>query len=351
MCVNKNLLAFLFFHFFLIHSVFSNIWIVCNQNSEGSHYSSIQSAVEHADLYDTIYVKGSKVNYGNVLLEKPLVLVAEGSLNDDVPVNSAKLTRILLTHNPFLRTVSSGSSIIGFEFPYFSGNRPNILSIPNPRVRIEDITIERNWVWFIEVPSAARNWNFKNNIIRGWVNGRSANAQRHGGFELFYFNNNIINTIKGFDNGKVYIYNNIITGRLKDVVGAEVVNNIFTREVFILENTSECIFRGNISAGAIVSCEECYEYPNRFEGLNKCTGKYNRGSGNLVGVEPGFAYWPNSEVLGGSVFKLNGSSAALRGGINGEQAGIFGGRYPFPEDFFKNQEIDDPFPYFITSIY
>ena len=349
--MNKYLLTFFYLFLFLINPVFSDIWIVCNQNSEGSHYTSIQSAVEHADLYDTIYVKGSKVNYGNVLLEKPLVLIAEGSFNDAMPANSVKLTRILLTHNPYLKTASSGSSIIGFEFPYFSGNKPNILSIPNPRVRIENITIERNWVWFIEIPSAARNWNFRNNIIRGWVNGGVNTALRHGGFELFYFHNNIISTIKGFDNSKVYIYNNIITGRLKDVAGAEVINNIFTREAFILENISECSFRGNLSVGVMVASEDCYEHPNRFEGLNKCTGKYNTGSDNLVGVDPGFAYWPHSEVMGGSVFKLTNGSAAKFVGTSGQEAGIYGGDFPFPEDFFKNQEMYDPFPAFITSIY
>lgn len=349
--MNKYLLTFFYLFFFLINPVFSDIWIVCNQNSEGSHYSSIQSAVEHADVYDTIYVKGSKVNYGNVLLEKPLVLIAEGSFNDAMPANSVKLTRIFLTHNPYLKTVSSGSSIIGFEFPYFSGNKPNIISIPNPRVRIENITIERNWIWFIEIPSAARNWNFKNNIIRGWVNGGSESSQRHGGFELFYFHNNIINTIKGFDNGKVYIYNNVITGRLKNITGAEVVNNIFTRESYILETISKSSFRGNLSVSIIVANEDCYENPNRFEGLNRCTGKYNTGSGNLVGVDPGFAYWPNSDVMGGSVFKLTNGSRAKKAGIRGQEAGIYGGDFPFPENFFKNQEMFDPFPAFITSIY
>lgn len=349
--MNKHLLTFLFINFFFFHAVFSNIWIVCNHRSEGSHYSSIQSAVEHADSNDTIYVRGSEVNYGNVFLEKPLVLVAEGALDDKTPLHSAKLTRILLTHNPYLRTVSSGSSIIGFEFPYFSGNRPNILTIPNPRIRIEDISIERNWVWFIEIPSAAKNWNFVNNIIRGWVNARSGTDQRHGGFEQFYFYNNIINSIKGFDNGSVYIYNNIITGRLQDVYGAKVINNIFTREIYVLDNASECIFKGNISVGAQIASDECYEPTNRFEGLNKCTGKYNKGSGNLVGVKPGFEFWPNPEFLFGSAFKLNSRSAALSIGINGQQSGIFGGLYPFPENAFRNLEMDDPFPTFITSIY
>lgn len=349
--MNKSVLTFLFLFFILVRSGFSDIWIVCNQYSEGSHYSSIQSAIEHAQAHDTIYVKGSKMNYGSVLLEKPLTLIAEGSLNDELPANSVKLTRLLLTHNPYLKTVSSGSSIIGFEFPYFSGNKPNIISIPNPRVRIENITIERNWVWFIEIPSAARNWTFRNNIIRGWVNGGSETSLRHGGFELFHFHNNIINTIKGFENSEVYIYNNVITGRLKNISGAKVYNNIFSRETYVLENVSGCHFRGNVTVSEKLANDECYSQPERFEGMNKCTGEYNTGSGNLVGVDPGFAYWPSTDVMGGSVFKLNNGSPAKSAGIKGQEPGIYGGDFPFPENYFKNQEMYDPFPAFITSVY
>ena len=110
-------------------------------------------------------------------------------------------------------------------------------------------------------------------------------------------------------------------------------------------------FQREFECSVIVASEDCYEHPNRFEGWNKCTGKFNKGSGNLVGVDPGFAYWPNSEVMGGSVFKLTNGSRAKKAGTNGQEVGIYGGDFPFPEGFFKNQEMYDPFPAFITSIY
>ena len=333
----KNLLLFLFSFLLTAQVVASTKWIVCNQRSEGSHYWSVQSAIEHAAPYDTIFVKGSPINYGNVLLEKPLILVAEGSLCDELPGNSAKLTRILLTSNPFRRTISSGSSIIGFEFPFFAGNRPNIITVSGEKTKIEHITIERNWIWFIEIAGEAQNWFFKNNIIRGWVNGGSARPHRVAKSQDFFFHNNVINSIRGFDQGRIHIQNNIITGRLSDISGAEILNNIFTREAFVLENVYGCNFMGNISMGEHLGNADCYRHPGRFESMNTCTGFANSGSDNRVGVDPGFVYWPSNDIMGGSVFKLNGNSAALRAGVNGQQAGIYGGRYPFP--------------FFITSIY
>ena len=351
MIMLKALLFFLFSFLFSVQALFPAKWIVCNQRSEGSHYWSIQTAIEHAAPYDTIFVKGSPVNYGNVLLEKPLVLIAEGSIYGDLPDNSAKLTRVLLTSNPFRRTISSGSSIIGFEFPYFAGNRPNIVTVSDEKTKIHDITIERNWIWFIQVAGKAHNWLFRNNVIRGWVNGGSAGDQRNAVSRDFFFHNNIINSIRGFEDGNIQVHNNIITGRLKDISGAEIYNNIFTRETLVLENVYGCNFRGNIAVSDQLGSADCYQYPGRFESMNTCKGISNSGSGNRAGTDPGFLSWPSSDIMGGSVFKLSGGSVAIRAGVNGQQAGIFGGRYPFPEYTFRNQEIDDPFPSFVTSIY
>jgi hypothetical protein len=349
------MLRFILFFFFLAYLSLQGIasvkWIVCNQRSEGSHYWSIQTAIEHANPYDTIFVKGSPVNYGNVLLEKPLVLVAEGSLYGELPGNSAKLTRILLTSNPFRRTISSGSSIIGFEFPYFAGFKPNIITVSDGRTMIRDITLEKNWIWFIHIKGDAQNWTFRNNIIRGWVHGGSTGEYRNVVIRDFFFHNNIINSIRGFEHGKIELHHNIITGRLMDVSGALIQNNIFTREAHVLENVYGCTFRGNIAVSYELGSADCFQHPGRFESLNTCKGLSNNGSGNRVGVDPGFVYWPSNDIMGGSVFKLRAGSGALTAGINGQQAGIFGGHYPFPENAFRNLEMEDPFPSFITSIY
>ena len=347
----KKLLLFVFSFLFMVQVVTSSKWIVCNQRSEGAHYWSIQSAIEHAAPYDTIFVKGSPINYGNVLIEKPLVLLAEGSLCGELPVNSTKLTRMLLTSNPFRGTISSGSSIIGFEFPYYAGYRPNIVTVSDGKTIIENINIERNWIWFIEITGKARNWSFRNNIIRGWVNGGSASIQANKGSVDFFFYNNIINSIRGFEQGKIHVQNNIITGRLKDISGAEIYNNIFTRETLVLENVYLSNFRGNITISDKLASDNCYQHQDRFESMNTCKGLANTGSDNRVGADPGFVYWPSNDIMGGSVFKLSGGSPAFRAGVNGQQAGIYGGRYPFPENAFRNQEIDDPFPSFVTSIY
>ncbi len=327
------------------------VYTVCNQLGVKRDFSSIQSAVEHASPYDTIFVKGSPMNYGNVLIEKPLVLIGEGFSDEFHTGHTAKITRILLTSNPYKRTISSGTLIKGFEFPYFPGQRPNIITMGTERVKIENITLERNWLWFIEIVGAAENWTIRNNVIRGWVNGGGKSDNSNTGALNFRFQNNILNSLMSFQRGQLSLENNIVLGRLKDVRGAEVINNIFTRDDVLLENVSGSRFQNNISMSTKIGHENCYEHPGRFESRILTNGVANTGSANQTGVDPGFIYWPADDIMGGTVFLLIDNSPARRSGVGGTEAGIFGGRFPFPSKSFLNPEIANPFPTFITSIY
>ncbi len=346
----KNLL---FIFFLLIHyfQCTATIHVVSNQAGAKRDFRSIQSAIEYASSYDTIFVMGSPTNYGNVLLEKPLVLIGEGFSGEIYSGHTAKLTRVVFTSNPYRRTISSGSSIIGFEFPYFPGQRPNIITVASEKGRIENITLERNWLWFVEVVGNAGNWIFKNNVIRGWVNGGSRAGDTLSGAADFAFYNNILNSIIGFTRGNLKVENNLIMGRLKDISGAGVKNNIFTRDEFILEGVAGSDFRNNLAVGNKIGHENCYEVTSDFQAPFTCEGKANTGSENQVGVDPGFVYWPNDDIMGGTVFKLAVSSLAREAGTGGGEAGIYGGVYPFPSNAFLNPEIEDPFPSFVTSIY
>jgi len=335
----------------IIYHLNAAVYTVCNQQGVSRDFSSIQSAIEHASPYDTILVKGSPINYGNILIEKPLVLIGEGFSDEFHTGHTAKITRILLTSNPFRRTISSGTVIKGFEFPYFPGQRPNIIALGTERVKIEDITIERNWLWFIEIVGAAEKWTLRNNIIRGWVNGGGNPDKPNTGAINFTFQNNILNSILSFQRGNVTLENNIITGRLKDVKGAHAINNIFTREDIILENVTSSRFQNNLAASSMIGREECYEQPGRFESRFLCDGEPNHGNSNKVGTDPGFIYWPSDDIMGGAVFKLTENSPGQKSGTGGTQAGIFGGSYPFPATSFLNPEIDNPFPTFVTSIF
>jgi hypothetical protein len=344
----KNLLL-IFYLIFLYPSSYGAIYTVSNQAGIERDFSSIQSAIEHAAPLDTIFVKGSPMNYGNVLIEKPLVLIGEGFSGDIHPGHTAKLTRVLFTSNPYRRTISSGSVVMGFEFPYFPGQRPNIITVANDNIKIENITIERNWLWFVDVVGSAENWVFRNNVIRGWVNG-GARGNDKAGAAGFSFQNNIINSLLGFKRGEIVVENNVIMGRLKDISRAQVNNNIFTREGFVLEDVFGSRFQNNLSLSGIVANEECYAQPTKFESGSLCSGEANTGSGNRTGIDPGFVFWPTNDIMGGTVFKLSDGSPARRNG-NKIEAGIFGGKYPFPSNAFLNPEIDDPFPSFVTSIY
>jgi hypothetical protein len=330
---------------------FGAFYVVSNQPEVERDFSSIQSAIEHASSFDTIFVKGSPMNYGNVLLEKPLVLIGEGFSADINAGHTAKITRVLFTANPYRRTISSGSSVIGFEFPYFPGQRANIITVANENVNIENITIERNWLWFVEVVGSADRWVFRNNIIRGWIKGGHKDDNEQAGASNFLFQNNILNSLMNFHKDEMVIENNIILGRLKNIKGALLVNNIFTRDEYFLEDVSDSRFNNNLAVSKKVGKELCYENTEQFESQNMCLGGANTGSSNLTGEDPGFVFWPTDDIMGGTVFKLTESSPGRSAGQGGNEIGIFGGTYPFPSHAFLNPEIDDPFPSFVTSIY
>lgn len=342
----KKILVFAIFVFFLSAVAEAAIHVVCNKPGSEAGFSSIQSAIEQAQPFDTILVKGSMLNYGNALLEKPLTLISESAFYNDSSRHTSKLTRILLTSNPFRRMSASGSRIIGFEFPYFAGQRANIITVGKPGLSIDNIYIERNRLWFVDVVGDARNWTFVNNIIRGRVSGNVGSMQENATLENFVMYNNILNSMRGFHGGELRVQNNVILGRLQDISGAEFISNIFTREEIILNDVWESHFSGNIAMGEQLSSEDDYDRTHVFESAHKASGKVNTGNRNQVGHDPGFLYWPASDILGGAVFSM-GQTGNRAGG----QAGIFGGSYPFPQKFFMKTEIEDPFPSFVTSIY
>ncbi len=324
-------------------------YTVGNQPEHNADFTSIQSAVEYASSYDTIYVMGSPINYGNVLLEKPLVLKGEGANDQLQSEHTSKLTRILLTSNPYRRTISSGSSIVGFEFPFFPGKRANIVTVGGASNKITDITLERNWLWFIDVVGEAENWTIRNNIIRGWFDGRiDVSSDESYGAKDFVFENNIINSLKGFDTAVVS--NNVFLGRLKNIVGSEIHHNIFIREGPFLDNVGRCHFHNNVAVSSKVGKESCYESAEVFESDNHCMAMTNTGNNNRVGVDPGFGYIPSKGISGGAVFEPG--NTLVEKGSDGSKIGIFGGNSPFPSSTFMEPEITNPFSTFVVeSIY
>jgi hypothetical protein len=346
----KKLLLFIK-SFLLITTVANSaLHVVSNMSEQNASFRSIQSAVEYAAPFDTIFVLGSPVNYGNVLLEKPLTLIGEGFTGENLGGYTSKLTRVLLTSNPYRRTISSGSRIIGFEFPYFPGGRPNIVTVSHERSPIENITIERNWLWFLQIVGKADSWQISNNIIRGWIHGGAKPDDDHSGATRFLISNNILNSVKGFARGKDVISNNVIIGRLDNIQAAEIHDNIFTHEGHIFQHVGACIMRNNIAMSNVIFPEECYEPADSFDARSICGEIPNRATNNRIAADPGFLYWPGDDIKGGSAFELAINSAIRKTGTRGKDPGIFDGPYPFPVSAFINREIDDPFPTFVTTI-
>lgn len=334
--------------FFISHTQ-AAVYRVSHQLNDSAHFASVQSAIEFASAHDTIFVHGSPVNYGNILLEKPLVLIGEGFSGQNKSGHTSKLSRVLLTYNAFKRSTSSGSKIMGFEFPYYPGERPNILTVPDPRVSIDHITLERNWLWYIQIGGKARSWEIRHNVIRGWLHGGARIAHPESGAVDFLVSNNIIQSLRLLRHPN-RVEHNIVLGSLSEIEQLTFVHNIFIGEEGFLQGVQASVFRNNIASAVRVGGDVCLAELNRFESASLCGHKANTGSGNRVGMDPGFLGWPAQLIEGGAVFQLKPGSPARRAGVAGAELGIFGGVQPFPLGAFVLKEIADPFSGFLSNL-
>lgn len=273
---------------------------VSNHTLSAGKYTKIQEAVDAAAVGDTIYVHGSTTSYGDVKINKRLVLIGAGHNLKETQHNLNVGLNYIYLESTNSSILSSGTIIKGFSIYSLSGTASNIL-------------IERNRIAYITV--GGDGWLIRNNFIDGVGVSNAKNI---------IVSNNILSSVSGSDKPSVIITNNIIIGgTFSDVSYATITNNIFIERRSDGFRGSQNTYNKNISI---------YWDQINFYTLPPAL---NSGVGNLNTVDSQFMTDITGKSFGPSEarnfdWRLNATSLGVKYGTDGTDCGIYGGSYPMP---------------------
>ena len=297
-------------------TAYSTIITLNNNSSGGGQYSDLQTAVNAANAYDTIYIHRSLTSYGNIELTKPLILIGEGVYPQKSPNASSLIGTLKLTY------LSGGGNASKSRM---SGLNITTLQLTekyaSATIGIDSIEAKYCKISTITLTTLHKELVLINNVI-GSIN--------LGRLESCKFYNNIINQLSVATTGgsNNLAANNIFLYRF-NFYGGVAVNNIFyntaTQFVFSVFNTQ---FVNNLVYGTSSTPANTFTLNN------------NSSFNNIMNTDPSFVYpvafntilnytytTPSSGPY--ADFHLQSSSVAKNYGTDGLDLGIYGGIYPW----------------------
>jgi hypothetical protein len=280
--------------------------ITCSNNAiSAGHFTSIQTAVDSANVGDTVYVMGSPTSYGDLTMKKKVTLIGAGYNVTGTQNNWASIIGNLYLDSIGFGSQVSGAKIMGFSLGQISQTGSGALNW---------ITIERNYIGSYMYVFGS-NWTIRNNNIS------TINIQYHA---YVFIYNNFIGSIQNSNQTTVNISNNDFNTNngncFYNMSNALIANNIFYYSS-PLAYTSSCVFSNNVTTNSSVQ---------------QLPPAGNTGSGNLNNTPPGFV---DASIPAGTVsqnamwnynWKITTGSPAHNGGTDATDIGVYGGSYPFP---------------------
>ncbi len=283
---------------FALFMVKAGIITVNNSPIPGGMYTNLQDALDAAQTGDTIYVHPSPDSYGNIKINKRLVVMGGGYSPDSTQFQWPSTTGSITLDSVALTNPISGTSITGL----------NVSGSINGDAGIKNILIERcsisSYLYVIGSGAIIRN-----NIINYINVNNNSNVLIVGNF---------IKNISYSNKSSVLIANNILSGSYYSISYAIISNNIFW--FADISNFSYSTFNNNIT------------YAVSVQTLPYGT---NTGSNNLY-ADPKFndVTIPLSAVTVGNAIKydwsLSAASLGISAGTDGTDIGMYGGGYPMP---------------------
>lgn len=281
-----------------------------NNGSVGAgQYTSVQTAVDASAVGDTIYIHGSQTSYGDVTLNKRLVLIGAGHHVTGTQFNfSTQLGGILLSQGNST-TLPTGSTIKGLNFSYIAGSGGSLA--------VNNITLERNFI-SSNVSILGTGWICRNNFVN------------------YFTVNNFKNTI---------ISNNIIGG--SGVYYSDKPSVIITNNVFLNGSYLYTVKYATVTNNIMIEPTSSYDTYNSQNTWNKNIIIYadpasyktfpptnNIGVGNLNTVDAQFTTTIPLNISLEDATKhdwtLLAASIGFKYGTDGTDVGIHGGSYPSP---------------------
>lgn len=284
----------------------ATIRTVSNATVSAGQYTTVQAAVDASVVGDTIYIHGSQTSYGDVTLNKRLVLIGAGHNLTGTQYNFPTKLRFIYLSRGNSTTLPTGSTIKGIEFSsiYSSGG-----SLP-----VNNITLERNYMSSITIYGSG--WIIRNNFVNDFdIND----------FKNTIISNNVISSyIYDSNQPSVIITNNIFLNGayLSGVSYATVTNNIFINPGFANFSGTQNTWNKNIMI---------YADPANYATFPPAN---NTGVGNLNTIDNQFTTTIPLNISLADATKqdwiLAATSIGSKYGTDGTDVGIYGGSYPMP---------------------
>jgi hypothetical protein len=308
----KKLLLFLC----IAASAKTNATVITVNNAPNSpaQYTDLQLAINAANIGDTIYVSGSLVSYGDITIDRKLVLIGSGfNPQKEIPLTSQ------INGLDFI-SGSTGSCIDGFKFiGYFPNYACNVSSngftILSTTCGVDSISIKNNYIatgLAADIAVGGNNWLIERNVI--------ARINVVNNSNVMIKNNIITAHIINSNQPFVVITNNLFVdyasnGCLGSINNAEISNNIFYGASPTGVSTS--VFNKNLTFNTI---------------QNTLPYGTNIGSGNIDNQDPQFTSIQtlNYQFTMADNYKLLLTSPGHNAGTDGTDIGPFGGFNPFP---------------------
>jgi hypothetical protein len=290
----------------LINNANAKVFTVNNGTITAGQYTSVQAAVDAASAGDTIYIHGSVTNYGNVTLNKRLVLIGAGHKPTGTQYNLPTTLGTILLNQGGSTTLPAGSIIKGINCNYIYGSGGSLA--------VNNITIERSYIYSLSI--CGNGWIVRNNFIS------NIGIQNFGNLII---SNNFLNLISSSDKPSVVIVNNIFLtgGYISSVSYAAIVNNIFMEPGILAHfNGTQNTYNKNIFI---------YADPVNYKIFPPAN---NTGAGNINTTNPQFISTIPLDVSQDNSrnydWNLRSTSAGINYGTDGTDTGIYGGSYPMP---------------------
>jgi len=271
-------------------TAFATIHRVDNNAANNPDFTSAQAAHDASLSGDTLYIAGSSISYGNLVITKTIYIFGSGYFLNENPETQVKTVSAKFGEINF-NAGSDGSLLTGFHFTGYTIN-----------INANNITIKRNLHIKIAVG------NDKSNIII--TQNYSAMTGPHTLIHIGSFCQNIIIRNNFFENthpwrvissqgsSSLEVQNNILNGYI------EVYNTLFYNN--ILRTVTY------IGAGNDVRNNICFGNPFG-----------TTANGNQANVDMTTVFVGTGSTDG--KWQLAPGSPAIGAGVNGEDCGMFGG--------------------------
>lgn len=295
---------------------------VSNNPDIPAQYSNLQSAIDASAAGDTILVSGSATTYGDVTIRKKLVLFGAG-YNNPYGYNTIINSLYFVRQNAAIG--ASGTKISGFYIQSYTYLQGSFTGGTPSEKKLENVVMERCRIYYI-------SWNqsdvtYLNDTIRNCLFQSYYMQFTSASYTNVIIHNNIFDSYylygsSGDNLSSVFLKNNVVLNENTNFFGStynQIINMVVANNIFYdaePQGCYGCTFNNNIT----------YLCSN-----DVIPGLDNSGSGNKIGVDPQFTYYP---FEGGGFsynydFTLKATSPGIDAGTDNSDIGMTGGLMPY----------------------